>query len=139
MTVYFDATQAIIARMDTLWTTTEKVFDNEQFVPTARTPFVGLSVNFFEANQTGLAKELTNNRRFRHFGTIDINILTVVNEGTGLGLEYADSISEIFRSKEFSGVVTQAPVLLSQQQIKYETGNWWSTPLTVAFWIDQNF
>ncbi len=136
MTAFETASQAITDRLVANWTTTPIVLPNSDLIPTTETEFVSLQIDFGSATQISLGKPL---QRHRMNGVISIEILTPVNTGAGLGLQYADTIAAIFRAQQFSGVLCFAPTIASQQQVKHETSEFWNTPLLIPFWFDQSF
>lgn len=136
MVGFKEAAAAIVSRFDANWSTTEKVYDADDYKPAAGTNWVALQVNFQDALQTSLNG---NNPKHRLIGVIEIYICTPSNQGIGQGLEYADSIAAIFRNKQFDGITCHSPTVDQGRQVKYETGVFWVTPVLCGFEYEAHF
>lgn len=135
MSQFFTPTSEILARLEAnLGSVTPAilpVIDNQPFEEVAGVPFFVFAVDISTAEQASISGGV--NKRFRTFGTIQIEIFTPIGDGVKLGLDYADQFADIFRSVKFGSVLCFAPTVLSSQQRKYKVGEWWSTPLLIPF------
>lgn len=136
MTSFSDAREAIRVRFNTLWTTTPKAFANVPFTPVAGTAFVALEIVGGDTFQAAVGSP--SQALFREVGIIMLHIFTPVNEGSGLGQEFADDLAEIFRGKEFSNVLCFAPQIDSPT-VADETGNFFRITLSIPFQFDATF
>ena len=96
-------------------------------------PFVYFAVDFRDSAAITLGTSTDGNTRYRLYGNIEAAIFTPVNSGVGLGMQYADTISSVFRGQTFLNVVCLAPEVSSGRQVKFATDNWWSTPVFIPF------
>ena len=135
MTAFSEASNAIRTRFASLWNTTPIAWQNVSYFPTVGTPFVFLEILHSTSEQITLGA--AGSRLFREFGIIYANIFTPVNEGTKRALEYADSISAIFRGVEFSGVLCKT-AMVRDGGIS-EDGNWHITRVATEFQYDKTF
>ena len=125
-------TQAIFDRLRANWTTTDIVYPNTDFKPTTGQPFIGVQIDTLVSGQISIASPSID----RISGVLSIEVLTPINEGVGLALEYAEILAAIFRKVRFNGVLMFSPNIASGQQIKYSNSKWWNTPLACPFQYD---
>lgn len=131
-----DCMNAIITRLAANWSTTPIVYDNIDYIPDVATPFIYCGINIADESLKNLASPGYNGAMYRKYGYIDINILTPSNQGVGVGIGYADTISSIFRSQTFNNVLCFTPVVTPRGRQNFQTGNWWSTTVVCPFNYD---
>lgn len=102
-------------------------------------PFIYCSIDSFDSEAVSLGKPSVYSAMYRTYGNITISIFTPINEGIGLGLTYADTISSVFRGQNFNNVVCYSPTVLTGRQVAFSTGNWWQTPITCPFQYEEIF
>lgn len=125
-------TKTIVAQMVSNWTTTPIIFDNMEYETTG-VSFVYFAVDFRDSQAVTLGAIGSQSARYRDYGNIEARIFTPVNKGIMQGLEYADTISGIFRGINLQDVVCFEPRIESGQQVKFATSNWWATPVFIPF------
>lgn len=134
MTAFLDATKAIIARLTANYSDTDIVYDNMAYDPKQGTPFLYCAVDFQDARPNSIGSPDTTQNRY--FGTIELTMHNVINEGAGDGLAAVEKLATIFRLQTFSGVLCYVPKILAGRQVKLGDGIWWMTPLFIPFKID---
>lgn len=136
MTAYFDATTAIVERLQDMWLTTPIVISNTDYTPRAGVSFVHCHVQWNNATQAAFGDTVN---LFRHEGEILIEVITPSDTGPGLGLQYADTIASIYRAASFDGVECKAPRVVSTNKVNTPLGNFWNTLLLCPFYYDKRF
>ncbi len=100
---------AIRKRLKDNWTTTPIAYQNVEFTPpVGDTGWVRLTVEDADAFQASMGG--TTNF-YRHPGLIIVSVFVPLNRGDKQALEYADSISAIFRSWQTTGIRFYAPTV----------------------------
>jgi hypothetical protein len=119
--------QAVESRLSSNWATTPIAWDNVYFSPPANAAFIRCTVLFGDEQQVSMLNG------YRQNGIIDIAIFAPVGVGTATVYTYADTLSNIFRGKQFSGVscrganTTRVPSL--------EKG-WFQLNVSIPFYTD---
>lgn len=112
------------------------VVENTDFQPLPDASFIHVAVRFTDADQVAFG---TQQNRFRQYGVIVFQIVTPASDGSGLALSYADALAAEFRAKQFDGVLTFAPRVMTGNSWQGVKGNWYTTMMTVPFQYDEHF
>ena len=138
MADYAGAVAAIKQRMIDNWTTTPIVFQNENlYDPSsdATRPWV-----YFEVIGNGSSRRgpgMPGHVEYLYLGLIAAHVFVPVNSGAELAQQYAVSIGEIFRSKEFYNDAPNAVRTWTPQTdgggSDADDANWWRVTVTVNF------
>lgn len=98
---YESAHNAIRSRLSTNWSATTISYPNVEFrPPQGDVSWIRLTIQDGDSFQASMGAAAN---IYRHPGAIIVNIFTPLNQGDKLALQYADSISAIFRSWQDNG------------------------------------
>lgn len=102
---FVDAQLAIQSHIESMWTDTPIHFQNNKFAPVKR--YIRCHVLFGDSKQITLGS----NPEFRNPGVLVIQVLTEQGKGSTSALALADSLSDIFKAKNISGIQFRTPKL----------------------------
>lgn len=102
---YDEVADAIISYFRTNWTTTPVLMDNQPGDVNSRTAWTRISVQFNTSTQMSIGS--VNNRMFRRFGTLLIEVYTPKDTFTYTNTNYCDTINALFEGKQISGITFQ--------------------------------
>lgn len=69
-------------------------------------------------------------------GFYELSVLTPQNTGVGTGLTYAGEIAAYYRGKKFEGILCRDPRIVASEQVEFQRGQFWLTPLMIPFQYD---
>lgn len=129
----YDAERASIeGRLKTNWTSTPIKFENVAYTPAATTvAFIELMI----VNSQSIQASIGSPALYRHPGSISINVRTRLQVGSKQGRVYADTLSGIFRGKEFDGITCRAPKVTRLGEIE----GWFVLNVSIPFYRDEVF
>jgi hypothetical protein len=140
MVDYAGAVAAIKQRMIDNWTTTPIVFQNagNEYDPSSasQTPWVYFEVLGSSSGLRGVGTPGSHEWLYRGF--IMAHVFVPVNSGTEIAQQYAVTIGEIFRAKEFYNSTPPACVRTWSPQTDgggsdADDGNWWRVTMSCPF------
>lgn len=132
---YADEAAAIRSRFNTEWAAATPVaMPNVAFTPPNDASWVRLTILTAGAEEAALSSGGT--QRYRHDGTISVQVFVPANSGDGVARTLAEQACAIFRGETFSGVRCGAPFVT-------EAGNdgngWYSLVVWVPYFRDSLF
>lgn len=138
----FTFKSAIEARLAANWATTPILYENmsmDLIKTNGAMPesFVMIEIVPYENTQRSIGDD--GNRLYTTEGFIYLHIFTPAGSGAGLSDEYADSLGQIFRGKEFDGVVCYGISPFGEAGSGDDEGRYWRTSLKCRFDFDQTF
>jgi hypothetical protein len=117
---------SIETKLDDNWMTTPIAYENVSFNPPSNSPWIRLFIINGDSGYNTL-------NSFRYVGVVTIQVFTPQNGGTNTARKYADTISAIFRGKEFDGLIFRASTVKS---VGISDG-WYQVNVTIPFWRDE--
>ena len=127
------AKELILERLDTGYSTTAYVFQNEKFKPPVDTAWIRFSV--FERTSFQQTMGITGNRKFERAGSILVNIFTPLDEGTKESDDIADELRVLFEGVTFTGV--RCYNVVARELGPSDDGAWYQQNLEVFYDYDQ--
>lgn len=96
---------------------------------------------FFDiiVNGSGLQSINASNSRHRATGVIEIGVHIPYNTMVGTALEEADKLADVFRSKNFKGILCFSPSIDNGRNIEYSKSKYFRVDLYIPFKYDKDF
>lgn len=130
-TTFEDIRAAIAALVETNWTTTDVVYDNRSYIPDPNTSYVRLVISEGPSRQVSCGGT-TNCHRI--IGLINVSIFVPLGTGTRTIRQYADTIADFLRNKQFSSpyLVCRSPRIVRVGEVD----GMYQMSVIVDFWCD---
>lgn len=87
--------------------TTPIAYDNVAFNADLNPEFVAFSISFGAQNQASIGAP--NHNIYRQRGIVSVRIFTPLDRGAKRGMQLADQVSALFRTKNISGITFKSP------------------------------
>ena len=126
------ARRDIEKRFTSNWATTVIAYDNVKFnKPEPDVSWCRLRIEETNVDRTNVGLP----GKHRTYGDIIIEIYTPIGTGTRISKQYSDTIAEIFRDVQFSGITCReaTPITVG------EASGWWQVNLFIPFFYTATF
>lgn len=131
--------QAIWTRINTVWGTTTPIawpnidFDPDTDVGDSDPGFIRVTI--LRGPLSATQADMAENPRYRHEGTLAIQVFVPANEGSGPALSLADTLADGFRGITADGITYRAPA----PDPVGVSGAWYQVNLWIPFYRDEVF